>query len=70
MDITGLTFNKVTSTRTAEGLDYTAVDYIASVHVLKYVIAQNAAGWTIASLEDDDRPSGADKTYNPPTNIL
>lgn len=70
MDITGLFFNKVTCTRTDSGFTYTAVDYIATVHLLNYTLLQNANGWTVSSVEADDRPAGADKTYNPPTSIL
>jgi hypothetical protein len=70
MDITGLIFNKVTSTRSQDGLTYTAVDYIATVHVLAYTLQQNANGWTVSSVEADDRPANADKTYNPSDSIV
>jgi hypothetical protein len=70
MDITGLVFNKVTSTRTADGLTYTAVDYIATVHVLAYTLQQNANGWTVSAVEADDRAAGADRTYNPSSSLI
>lgn len=70
MDITGLVFNKVTSVRSEDGLTYTAVDYIATIHVLAYTLQQNANGWTVSSVEADDRPAGADKTYNPSNSLI
>jgi hypothetical protein len=70
MDITGLVFNKVTSARSEGGLTYTAVDYIATAHVLAYTLKQNANGWTVQSVEADDRPANADRTYNPSNDLI
>ena len=63
------TFKKVTSVHTADGLTYTAADYIAEDHLLAYVLKQNAGGWTVTATEPDDRPADADRTYNPPAEI-
>lgn len=63
------TFKKVTSVHTADGLTYTAADYIADDHLLAYVLKQNAGGWAVTDVADDDRPADADRTYNPPADI-
>jgi hypothetical protein len=65
----GYTFKKVTSSTSAEGLTYTVGDYIAEQHLLAYVLHQNASGWTVDDVADDDRPADADRTYNPPAYI-
>lgn len=62
-------FKKVTSTHSADGFDYTVTDFIATDHLLAYVLNQNAGGWTVSAIEDDDRPADADRTYNPPAEI-
>lgn len=63
-----IVFKKVTSVHDGgdSGYTFTAVDYIAEDHVLNYVLHQNATGWSVTAVEDDDRAADADRTYNPP----
>ncbi len=65
----GYTFKKVTSSHSLDGFTYTATDYIAEDHLLAYVLQQNSNGWAVSAVEPDDRPAGADLTYNPPAEI-
>lgn len=62
-------FKKVTSAHETDGLTYTITDYLDDAHVLAYVLHQNANGWTVQAVDDDDRPADADRTYNPPAHL-
>ncbi len=60
-------FRKVTFNVPVEGaFTITGVDYIDAAHIDAFVSHQGDIGHPVISIDPDDRPLDADRTYTPP----